>query len=225
MARYRFLAAFLLVGALFCEVAFAAPATVDEAVAAGRAASGASDLSSSIAPTHSGGAFTTGTALPAPLGDVGMQDPTTRQKYLHALGRYYDYRNDGYAFRSRVFEWQLLSTRVIFVIVVLLVLSGIYFAAMQFHVALATARRQLPRKEAPRKEAPRKDSRPGEIVGSSDSADSPAAEAGMSLATQLEISAKGVIVNSSVLGVVILTLSLAFFYLYLVYVYPINDTL
>lgn len=41
------------------------------------------------------------------------------------------------------------------------------------------------------------------------------------LATKLQVSGSGVVVESSVLGVVILTLSLVFFYLYLVYVYPV----
>jgi len=40
---------------------------------------------------------------------------------------------------------------------------------------------------------------------------------------ELELSAKGIKVSSPVLGVVILALSLAFFYLYLVYVYPITE--
>lgn len=41
-------------------------------------------------------------------------------------------------------------------------------------------------------------------------------------ATELELSLKGVKVTSSILGVIILVISLAFFYLYLVHVYPIN---
>lgn len=40
--------------------------------------------------------------------------------------------------------------------------------------------------------------------------------------SELEISLKGIKVTSSVLGVIILVISLAFFYLYLVHVYPIN---
>ncbi len=40
--------------------------------------------------------------------------------------------------------------------------------------------------------------------------------------TELEISTKGVKVSSPVLGIIILAISLAFFYLYLVHVYPIN---
>jgi len=41
--------------------------------------------------------------------------------------------------------------------------------------------------------------------------------------SELEISLKGVKVNSSVLGVIILMISLVFFYLYLRYVYPISE--
>ena len=41
--------------------------------------------------------------------------------------------------------------------------------------------------------------------------------------TEFEASAKGIRVTSPVLGVIILVISLAFFYLYLVYVYPIKE--
>jgi hypothetical protein len=139
------------------------------------------------------------TAMPSDPGNVVLSDPGTRQRYLDAMQRYYEYRANGYAYRSRVFEWQLLSSRVIFMVVLVLVGAGIYFAAVQFRGAMHAAAR-------------------------------PAAEAsppapGVGLATQLEVSAKGIVVNSSVMGVIILTLSLAFFYLYLVYVYPITDAL
>ena len=139
-------------------------------------------------------------ALPESAPSVVMSDPATRAKYLTAMQRFYDYRANGYAYRGRVFEWQLLSSRVIFIVVLLLVIAGIYFAAVQFHVAMIAARRNLL------------------IPPGAD-----AAAGANPLATQLEISAKGVVINSSVLGVIILGLSLAFFYLYLVYVYPIHN--
>lgn len=41
--------------------------------------------------------------------------------------------------------------------------------------------------------------------------------------TIIEAGEKGISVSSPVLGVIILVISLAFFYLYLIYVYPIND--
>src|SRR5262245_44563462 len=175
--------------------------TVDDLVAAGKA-----KIERDAAAGAGAASETAKTALPDPPDAVAMADPTTRAKYLAALQRYYDYRHNGYEFRSRVFEWQLMSSRVIFVIVVLLVLAGIYFAAVQFHVALAAARRPAP---------------PVPATDDKNAAGAPQ----LSLATQLEISAKGVVVNSSVLGVIVLALSLAFFYLYLVYVYPIRDTL
>jgi len=130
-----------------------------------------------------------------------LSDPATRQRYLDAMQRYYEYRANGYAYRSRVFEWQLFSSRVIFLIVLVLVGAGIYFAAVQFRGAMRAA------------------ARPAAAVDLSPSAP------GMTLATQLEVSAKGIVVNSSVMGVIILALSLAFFYLYLVYVYPITDVI
>jgi len=42
---------------------------------------------------------------------------------------------------------------------------------------------------------------------------------------QLELGQTGLKVSSPVLGVIILVISLAFFYLYLVYVYPIGELL
>jgi hypothetical protein len=45
------------------------------------------------------------------------------------------------------------------------------------------------------------------------------------IATELDLSTKGVKVSSPVLGVIILVISFAFFYLYLVYVYPITELL
>ncbi len=41
--------------------------------------------------------------------------------------------------------------------------------------------------------------------------------------TEVELSVSNVKVRSSVVGIVILVVSLAFFYLYLVYIYPINE--
>ena len=119
---------------------------------------------------------------PAYLDEAGvrsMQD---------ALKAFYDYRIQGFYHRARVFEWQLLSSRLIFALVILIVAIGLYFSWLQFMVGL------------------KEDGRSAET------------------STTLEASPTGGIkVSSPVLGVIILTLSLAFFYLYLVYVYPIEE--
>lgn len=115
-------------------------------------------------------------------------DETTRATYLEALRAHYRYRTEGFEHRMRVFRWQLLSERLIFCVVILLVLVGVVFSGIQFRIGL----RGL---EAGR-EGP---------------------------STQLKLSGKGVEVSSSILGVILLVISLAFFYLYLVYVYPIEE--
>jgi len=106
---------------------------------------------------------------------------TTRTHFAATLKSYYDYRQAGYDHRLRVFKWQHVSTIIIFFIVIGLVITGVYFAAIQFH-----------RGKSPD-------------------------------TTEVELSVKGVKVRSPVLGVIILTLSLGFFYLYLAYVYPIQN--
>jgi hypothetical protein len=122
--------------------------------------------------------------------DPRSASPETTAAYQATLQAYYAYRKAGYEHRLGVFEWQSLSTKVIFVVVLLLVLAGIYFAAIQFHAGL---RRQGGAKPASPEE------------------------------TELSLSLREVKVRSPVLGVIILTISLAFFYLYLVHVYPIRD--
>lgn len=93
-----------------------------------------------------------------------------------------EYYEGGLKQRSRVFEWQHFTTRVIFVVVLILVAIGVYFAWAQFR--------------------------------SGESADKN---------SELEVSLSGIKVSSSVLGVIILVISLVFFYLYLRYVYPISE--
>lgn len=113
-------------------------------------------------------------------------DAETEAAYQRAWQAYYDYRTDGYAQRKGVFAWQDVSTKITFFVVIGLVLAGVYFAAVQFHVGMRSGRE------------------PGE-------------------AGEVEFSVKGFKVRSPVLGVIVLSISLAFFYLYLVYVYPIQN--
>ncbi len=108
-----------------------------------------------------------------------------------SLTAYYNYRTEGFDHRRRVFAWQLLSSKVIFVLVVFLVSVGVYFSWLQFHIGL----------------------RGGSGTGEA------------SPDTTFEATATGIKVSSPVLGVIILVISLAFFYLYLVYVYKIEEIL
>lgn len=129
-------------------------------------------------------------ALPDAPG-VEELTPESKEKYEEALKSYYDYRISGYDHRMRLFEWQLLSSKIIFFVVNLLVFAGIYFAAVQFHSGL---RRNIKGQPQESEEA-----------------------------TEFVLTLKGFKVRSQVLGVIILTISLAFFYLYLAYVFPIEN--
>jgi len=126
-----------------------------------------------------------------------LTDSLTQARQQDALQAYFNYRVHGFDHRLRVFEWQLLSSRIIFVVVILLVLLGVYFSGVQFHRGLRETRMQR----------------------ATDDTQAPAEEP----VTEIEASMQGIKVSSSTLGVIILVISLAFFYLYLVFVYPIKE--
>ena len=119
--------------------------------------------------------------------DLSQLDDTTRQVFKRARMQYFNYFIEGYKHRQNVFHWQLLSSKIIFIVVVLLVFSGIIFAAIQFYDGLKNTLRQN------------------------------------SQTTTFEAGKGGLKVSSPILGVIILVISLVFFYLYLVYVYPIKE--
>ncbi len=126
-----------------------------------------------------------------------ISDAATRDACWKALTKRFDYFSAGMDHRTKIFRWQHFSTRVIFVFVLLLVSAGLAFSYMQFRLYLRASGRTRAPAEAP---------------------------PGRKMDTDIEISTGGVKVSSNVLGVIILALSLAFFYLYLVYVFPISDT-
>jgi hypothetical protein len=124
-------------------------------------------------------------------------DATTEAARQSAWQAYYVYRIQGFDHRKSVFAWQSLSSKIIFVVVLILVFLGMYFAAVQFHVGL------------------RRGASPPSAGTAVTKADNDV--------TELELSWKAVKVRSEVLGVIILALSLGFFYLYLAFVYPIEN--
>lgn len=137
-------------------------------------------------------------------------DESTKEKYLELLREYFEYHVSAYQHREKVFAWQHRSSQIIFAVVIILVFTAIYFSWLQFRQSLEPRRIKAP-KQARQSAAATK--------GTDDIA---AREVG---ATQLEASVKGIKISSPILGVVILIISLLFFYLYLVHVYPITEIL
>lgn len=116
-------------------------------------------------------------------------DAETNALILERIRRYQKHQIAALEHREQVFNWQLISNKVSFVVVLVLVLSGICFSAVQFWKSM-----QMPADKF------------------AEAAD-----------TEFSAGADGVTVRSSVLGVVVLVISLAFFYLYLVHVFPIEE--
>jgi hypothetical protein len=112
-----------------------------------------------------------------------------------ALKENYLYQSSAFKHRKNIFDWSLTADKLMFAVVNLLVLSGLAFAAIQFRLALKQSRPAAEGKEK---------------------ADDP-------MATNMEISTAGIKVTSSVLGVIVLLISMAFFFLYARYVYPIQE--
>jgi len=112
------------------------------------------------------------------------KDSLFRQKNIEAWKAYYEYKIEGFDHRHRSFEWQLVSSKIIFFTVLVLVIVGIIFSGIQFKKAM---------------------------------------KEGISETTTAEVSPTGLKFSSSVLGVIILFISLMFFYLYLIYIYPISE--
>jgi hypothetical protein len=116
-----------------------------------------------------------------------------------------DYRRFVYQHRKMAFTWQLTSSKIIFWMVMGLVVTGVFFSWLQFRLAL----KSVPyRKEVDTPGEQSADNKPTSYDPNS---------------TQLEASLQGVKVSSSVLGVILLVISLMFFYLYLTHVYRLEE--
>lgn len=111
--------------------------------------------------------------------------------------------------RWRSFDFQYTASIIIFFVVIIIVISGLVFSGWQFNHAL----KQMKLKEKIVDHAAATTTNQDNVANNFDWA---------SLSSQLEVSTTGVKVNSSLLGVIILALSIAFFYLYIIYVYPIK---
>lgn len=149
---------------------------------------------------------------PTVLG-IASLDSASAVQYASAQKAYYDYHVRGLAHRSAVFEWQLFSSRVIFWIVIGLVATGVAFSGIQFRASLEAAR------------AARMQAQANLSSAATGAAPSAAAPGTLALDTTLEATSGGIKLSSPVLGVIILGLSLLFFYLYLNFVYPIQESI
>ncbi len=112
------------------------------------------------------------------------------------------------------YEWQHISTIIIFFVVVFLVLAGVVFSWMQFKIARHHPMQSIATSviSAKANESSSEDGNPSIET----------ATAEKESVTEFSASPQGIKIASSAIGVVILVISMCFFYLYLAYVYPIS---
>lgn len=142
-------------------------------------------------------------------------DEEGRAALVESLAAYYRYRTSGFEHRRAVFDWQLLSSKIIFGVAILLVAVGVYFSWLQF---MASGQAGRPAEPAAKAGAPKAEA--------AEAAQAAEGERTGGRLRDLASSFKGpgsFEVSSPVLGVVILVISLALFYLYLVHVYPVTE--
>jgi hypothetical protein len=140
--------------------------------------------------------------------DVSLQVAEAKKQEAIALIDAGEYRSRAeYARWQRAqtraaFEWHALSTRIIFIMVVSIVAFGMFLTYVQFRRDHRLVR---------------------DVLGPDPMTPPDAGPAPLHAASStLKISATGVEISSQVIGLLLLAFSLAFFYLYLKNVYPIQ---
>ena len=149
-----------------------------------------------------------------------------------------------YKYEEKVYEWQYVTSKVVFVMVILLVIAGMFFSWLQFRQSLHTPKkiRIVERKPKPVEVIA------SEIVPAPTGGTSVQGKEGESLVKvkenesadeaqqatpshsedsekdtyEIEASATGIKIHTSMFGVAILAFSLIFFYLYLQFIYPVK---
>lgn len=140
-----------------------------------------------------------GTKFESPTALVALNvDPLV----LKSNNEYAVWQND---YTKRIFEHQDIYTVVIFIVVNVLVLSGLFFAWVQFNATLHLSRHIRTSTGRRSKE-----------VGSHET------DSASWTVQQFKVGPDGVAISSSFIGLIILGFSMAFYLMYLKYVYPIR---
>ncbi len=145
-----------------------------------------------------------------------------KKEYENYIIDYYKHLTWEHSFIKEAYQFNRTQSVVIFILVICLVSVGILFAAIQFYISLKSVKLRSDIsdiiEEKPKSNIPIIKNLLKEKVKKNDGATSVPSDG----ETSIKISYEGVEVKSSILGIVILALSLAFFYFYIIHVYPLN---
>jgi hypothetical protein len=116
---------------------------------------------------------------------------------------------------EKAYEWQHTSTIIIFWVVIMLMVAGIVFSWIQF-------RQGMHHPAQPLMPSLTTVSTAEAVAAGGEAAAAPEVTMEKNAVTEFSASPQGIKVASSTLGVIILVISMCFFYMYLRYVYPIS---
>lgn len=167
---------------------------------------------------------TTFATKPAP--PIANATTSDSSQVAHSNDEYTVWRN-GYL--KRLYENQLIQSWVIFFLVLLLVVAGLFFSWLQFQhafllrqVVQSSAASQTASQTATQASTPAGTSTPAAPTPTAPTAVQALPPAPAPTQDELTFGKDGVVIRSAYLGVIILVLSMAFFFLYLKYVYLIS---
>jgi hypothetical protein len=118
----------------------------------------------------------------------------------------------------KVYDFQYYTSIIIFAVVIFIVLTGLYLSYKQFEFTHEMLRNQTDAKKAIIIQGPDATTK---IIDDTTSQETKA-DISLSGSTTFELSKDGIKINSAVIGLIILAISIAFFFLYLEYVYPVH---
>ncbi|SJZ46052.1 hypothetical protein [Sediminibacterium ginsengisoli] len=128
-------------------------------------------------------------------------DSATRAAMVKTEAVYHQYM---FTQRMAIHNWQLLSGKILFFIVTFIVLAGLFLSYLQFRASMGYTKQRL---QAAKENA---------NIAAGNLAEN------LPPSTKFEITKEGIKIDSAVIGLVILTISIVFFFLYLRYVFPIQ---
>lgn len=127
--------------------------------------------------------------------------------------------------RSNTFQWQYTSGRLIFILVIVTVLCGLVYSGIQFYYSITEikTRGKILQQQEENKKLALQAAVAGRAVTPGDGVtpeNTGSAQTGNGV--ELEMSMGSIKITSSLVGIVILVISIAFFFLYLQFIYPIE---
>jgi len=119
---------------------------------------------------------------------------------------------------QKVFDLQYIMSLVIFIVVIFIVLIGLFLSYKQFEFTHEMLRKHHDNKKAIVSQGPDATSK----ITNTSADQQTETDISLSGSNTFEISKDGIKINSAVIGLIILAMAIAFFFLYLEFVYPVH---